>query len=66
MFTGSSYAQETVLLAEMRKEVTALRSERDQLRTALDAALSEVQSLKEVTSASKIIPTGPLKVFHLV
>uniref|UniRef100_A0AAF5PH44 CortBP2 domain-containing protein n=1 Tax=Wuchereria bancrofti TaxID=6293 RepID=A0AAF5PH44_WUCBA len=45
---GSSYAQETALLAEMRKEVTALRSERDQLRTALDTALSEVQSLKEV------------------
>lgn len=50
MFTGSSYAQETALLAEMRKEVTALRSERDQLRTALDAALSEVQALKEVIS----------------
>lgn len=33
----------------MRKEVTALRSEREQLRTALDAALSEVQALKEVT-----------------
>ncbi|OZC09905.1 hypothetical protein X798_03011 [Onchocerca flexuosa] len=45
---GSSYTQETMLLAEMRKELTALRSERDQLRTALDAALSEVQSLKEV------------------
>ncbi|KAL3982067.1 Cortactin-binding protein-2 family protein [Acanthocheilonema viteae] len=45
---GSSYAQETALLAEMRKEVTALRSEKDQLRTALDAALSEVQTLKEV------------------
>ncbi|CAG9535111.1 unnamed protein product [Cercopithifilaria johnstoni] len=45
---GSSYAQETALLAEMRKEVTALRSERDQLRTALDAALSEVQALKEI------------------
>ncbi|VDM92979.1 unnamed protein product [Litomosoides sigmodontis] len=45
---GSSHAQETALLAEMRKEVTALRSERDQLRTALDAALSEVKTLKEV------------------
>lgn len=49
-FTGSSHAQETALLAEMRKEVSALRSERDQLRTALDAALSEVKTLKEVTS----------------
>ncbi|EFO21349.1 hypothetical protein LOAG_07141 [Loa loa] len=45
---GSSCAQETTLFAEMRKEVTALRSERDQLRTALDAALSEVQILREV------------------
>ncbi|KAM3726404.1 CTTNBP2 N-terminal-like protein [Dirofilaria immitis] len=45
---GSPCAQETVLLAEMRKEVTTLRSERDQLRIALDAALSEVQSLREI------------------
>ncbi|KAK6110327.1 Cortactin-binding protein-2 family protein [Brugia pahangi] len=50
---GSSYAQETALLAEMRKEVTALRSERDQLRTALDTALSEVQSLKEVVRSQE-------------
>ncbi|KAK6110329.1 Cortactin-binding protein-2 family protein [Brugia pahangi] len=53
MFAGSSYAQETALLAEMRKEVTALRSERDQLRTALDTALSEVQSLKEVVRSQE-------------
>uniref|UniRef100_A0A915PZ45 Cortactin-binding protein-2 N-terminal domain-containing protein n=1 Tax=Setaria digitata TaxID=48799 RepID=A0A915PZ45_9BILA len=45
---GPSCTQEAALLAEMRKEVTNLRSERDQLRTALDAALSEVQTLKEV------------------
>lgn len=47
----------------MRKEVIALRSERDQLRTALDAALSEVQAIKEVTVLFLVISTDRLKFF---
>lgn len=45
---GCSHTQEAALIAEMRKEVSSLRSERDQLRTALEATRSEVQALKEV------------------
>ncbi|VDK28049.1 unnamed protein product [Gongylonema pulchrum] len=45
---GISQVQEASLIAEMRKEVSALRLERDQLRTALEATRSEVQAYKEV------------------
>ncbi|VDM37790.1 unnamed protein product [Toxocara canis] len=43
-----SSQQESALLAEMRKELNALRSERDQLRKALAVARSDAHALKEM------------------
>ncbi|VDN05677.1 unnamed protein product [Thelazia callipaeda] len=49
----SSFDQEASLLVEIRKEAAALRSERDQLRTTLDATLSELQTLKMVAKSQE-------------
>ncbi|KHN87512.1 Uncharacterized protein Tcan_15400 [Toxocara canis] len=48
-----SSQQESALLAEMRKELNALRSERDQLRKALAVARSDAHALKEVVRSQE-------------
>uniref|UniRef100_A0A0M3IN93 CortBP2 domain-containing protein n=1 Tax=Ascaris lumbricoides TaxID=6252 RepID=A0A0M3IN93_ASCLU len=45
--------QEGALLAEMRKELNALRTERDQLLKALSSARTDVHTLKEVVRSQE-------------
>lgn len=49
----SSASHESPLLAEMRKELVALRTERDQLRTALSSTRVDMHSLKEVVRSQE-------------
>lgn len=43
-----AYIQQEPLIAEMRKEIISLRSERDHLKKSFESAKTNVTSLKEV------------------